>query len=186
MRKRYGPDYDPNVFKRWENDGLIEKLRNGLYRNRSVPLKGDLDRFIVAGMMYSPSYISLHSAFRYYNFIPENVIETTSVTTRKTKAFRNHRGRFSFRKIDARLYWGADMIEWNGGLFSMARPEKCLLDMAYLEPQFSDPDWIEGMRFDGEEIVHHIDIDRMMFYSRVINSKVVQERIGLLLEVLEL
>jgi len=186
LRKRYGEGYDPNLFKRWTNEGLIEKMRNGLYRNTGYPFKGELDRFVTAGQLYGPSYISTYSALRHYNLIPEVVYGTTSLTTRKTKTFDTSRGRFQFQKVKRQMFFGFDYYEWNGGLYRIARPEKCLLDLAYLDPNFSDPEWLEEMRFDREELMMQIDIPKMAFYSKVMQSSVLFDRIDLLYKVYEL
>lgn len=186
MRKRYGEHYDPNVFKRWEQAGKIIKLRNGLYRNRAFAFRGSFDRFVVAAHLYEPSYVSLISAFRHYNFIPETVYGTTSVTTRKTKQFQNDRGHFSFKTIKPELFWGFNIVPWNGSFCRLAKPEKCLLDMFYLDARYSDPDWVEEMRFDWEEIFHHLDFDLLAFYEKVFNSKAVSERVDVFLNALHL
>ncbi len=80
LRKRYG-DFDPAIFTRWQEEGKVDKIRDGLYLSGEFELRGDLDRFVIAEELYSPSYISLHSALRYYNFIPETVYQVTSVTS---------------------------------------------------------------------------------------------------------
>lgn len=186
MRKRYGENYDPNIFKRWADEGRVEKLRNGVYLNSNFKFRGELDRFIVARDMYQPSYVSMYSALRHYNFIPEIVYETTSITTRKTNVFENAHGRFRYQSIKPEMFWGYGMVAWNGGYYNMARPEKALLDMAYLEPNFSDRDWLEGMRFDPEELMMALDISLMAFYAKVMKSPVLKDRISLLFETYEL
>ncbi|MEM1324841.1 MAG: hypothetical protein AAGI23_02745 [Bacteroidota bacterium] len=72
LRKRYG-HFDPNVWSRWQEQEQVKKLRNGLYLNEDYNIRGQLDFFAIANRIYSPSYISLISAFRYYNLIPEIV-----------------------------------------------------------------------------------------------------------------
>lgn len=41
----------------------------------------------ISNTLYEPSYISLESALRYYNLIPEGVFLTTAVSTKKTQNF---------------------------------------------------------------------------------------------------
>ena len=57
LRKRYGK-YDPNVFKRWQEEGKVEKIRNGLYLNNDYELHSNTDRYKIAYELYSPSYVS--------------------------------------------------------------------------------------------------------------------------------
>jgi len=184
MRKRYGENYDPNIFKRWADEGRVEKLRNGLYLNKDFNLKGNLDYFIVARDLYEPSYVSMTSALRYYNFIPETVYEITSISTRKTKTFDNELGRFCYQSIKPSLFWGYKTVAWHGGYYNMATPEKALLDLAYLEPNFSDRGWLEEMRFDYDELLTTLDISLMAFYAKVMKSPVLKDRISLLFEIL--
>lgn len=186
MRKRYGENYDPNIFKRWMDEGRVEKLRNGVYLNKKFELKGNLDQFIIARDLYQPSYVSMISALRYYNFIPETVYEVTSITTQKTNSFTNAIGRFSYRSIKPELYWGYKTVPWHGGYYNIASPEKTLLDLAYLEPNFSDREWLEGMRFDAEEMLITLDLSLMAFYAKVMKSPVLKDRISLLIDTFEL
>lgn len=186
LKKRYGENYDPNVFKRWERDERLVKLRNGLYRNTTFPFNGDYDRYVAAARMYEPSYISLTSAFRNYNFIPETVYETTSVTTRKTKVFENAYGRFSYQTMKRELLWGFSVVAWNGGYCRLAHPEKCLLDAFYLDPRYSDRGWVKEMRFDGVEVLAQVDLKRLSFYVHIFKSRVVTDRTELFLDTLEL
>ena len=75
--------FDRNNLTRWCKKGLLLKLRNQYYafpEYRAVP---DFAQY-VANRIYSPSYISLHSALAFYGMIPEEVVQQTSVTTLKT------------------------------------------------------------------------------------------------------
>lgn len=184
MRKRYG-DYDPNVFKRWQKKGLVEKVRNGLYLNGEWDIRGDLDRFLVAQKIYQPSYISLYSALGYYGIIPEYVYDVTCVSTRKTETFEYDRTIYSYRQVNTSYFFGYEPIEWRGEQLYMATKEKALLDLAYLEPNFSDPNWLLEMRFDEEEI-RGLDWVRMLLYRDLIESQTVLNRITLLLETYEI
>lgn len=184
MKKRYGT-FDPNVFKRWVDEGKVRKLRNGLYRNESRPMQGDWDKYLVANALYPPSYVSLISALRFYNFIPETVYSVSSVSTRKTKVFRLGRLGYIFKSIKPSLFFGYTVERWRGDTFCMATPEKAILDLAYYEPQFYDHDWLREMRFDFDAIDTTIDWDRMMKFTARMNSKVVSNRITRLYEVMD-
>lgn len=185
MRKKYGR-FDPNVFKRWEKKGLVEKVRNGLYLNGEWNPFHDVDYYSIANELYDPSYVSLISAARYWNFIPETVYEITSVTTRKSNKFEYRNTRFHYHQVKPELFFGYEYIEWEGMPYRIASPEKTLLDMAYLEPLFSDRDWLEGMRFDPYEINESVDWIEMFLLANEIGSETVFKRIALLLEVYDL
>lgn len=185
MRLRYG-DFDPNVFTRWQRDGKVKKLRNGLYLDAEFESRGEIDRFLLANALYPPSYISLHSALRYYNFIPESVYEVTSITPRKTKSVLLGNTPFSFRNVKSKLFFGFRSYEWRGEVYHIASPEKALLDLAYFYPEFEDANWLEEMRFDVDELEEQLDWSQMWSYGMMIDSKVVYQRIANLLEVYDI
>ena len=181
MRLRYGR-YDPNVFRRWERAGKVRKIRNGLYRTGQREIQGDYDRFVQAKHIYGPSYVSLYSALRLYNFIPEAVYRVTSITTRKTNSLRVGNTSYDYQTVKPELFFGYRTEHWKGSTFYLATPEKALLDLAYLEPDFSDREWIRGMRFDYEEMQELLDWSTMFLYADQIDSRVMKLRITLLLE----
>ncbi|MEO0789474.1 MAG: hypothetical protein AAFY36_12465 [Bacteroidota bacterium] len=185
LRKRYGK-YDPNVFKRWQEQGKVEKIRNGLYLSSSFEHYSEVDTFKIANRLYEPSYISLLTALSHYGFIPEYVVEFQSISTRKSNKFLYGRDRFSYHKVKPELFFGYTEYHIRGGKYRLAKPEKALLDLAYLEPQFSDSAWLEEMRFDPIELAESIDWSKMFLYSHTFNSKTVDQRIGLLLNVYDL
>jgi predicted transcriptional regulator of viral defense system len=182
IRKRYG-NFSPNIFKHWQDNQLARKLRNGLYLNDAFEVKTTVDEYMIANELYEPSYVSLHSALNYYGLIPEFVIEVISVTTKKTKFIQQGHARYRYHTLKPELFWGYENVPWHGGYYSIAYPEKALLDLAYLEPLFSDRDWIEEMRFDPWGIKEDLNWDRMMLFAYQMKSEVVMKRIALLLEV---
>lgn len=181
IRKRYG-NFSPNTFKYWQDNDLVTKLRNGLYLNTSFEVSSEVDQYVIANELYAPSYVSLHTALNYYSLIPEYVFEVISVTTKKTNMLELGNDRYRYHTIKPGLFWGYETVPWHGHCYNIAYPEKAILDLAYLEPQFSDRDWIEGMRFDAEGI-RELDWDRMHLFACQMESEVVMQRIALLLEV---
>lgn len=184
LRKRYG-SFDPNVFKRWEREGRIRKLRNGLYRNEARPVKGDWDKYLISAAMYPPSYVSLISALRFYNFIPESVYSVSAVSTRKTKVFRVGKLAYIYKSIKPELFFGYTVEKWHGEVFCLATPEKAILDFAYYHPEFRDHAWLEEMRFDYEAINDTIDWDKMMKFTARMNSRAVSLRLTSLYELMD-
>ena len=181
LRKRYG-NFSPNLFKSWQDRDLVRKLRNGLYVNNAFEVRTRVDKFAIANELYTPSYVSLHTALSYYGLIPEYVIEVISVSTKKTKHLVQDGTRYRYHTIKPELFWGYENVPWRGTMYSVAYPEKALLDLAYLEPQFSDRDWVEEMRFDRWGIMEDLNWDRMMIFSHLMKSEVVMQRITVLLD----
>jgi predicted transcriptional regulator of viral defense system len=166
LRKRYG-DFDPNIWSLWEQQGRIIKLRNGLYMKGDHQLHGSWDAFSIAYQLYTPSYVSLWSAFRLYNLIPESVFEITSVSTREAKEFFVGYSFHSFRKIQASHFFGYKIEKWRGNHFAIAYLEKAILDMAHLIEDFTDAGYVEEMRFDEDVLNEDVSWDRMEKYLRL-------------------
>lgn len=186
MRVRYGDGYNPNVFKYWVDKGDLSKVRNGLYLREAFKVYSEVDRFMISNHLYSPSYVTLHSALHYYSLIPEQVYETTAVTTRKTKTFQCQERQYRFRTMKPSLFFGYEAVPWRGYTYLIAHPEKAILDLAYLEPLFSDRDWLEEMRFDYWGLKDDIDWDRMDHYLQRFDSNTISSRIELMKNTYEL
>jgi hypothetical protein len=60
--------------------------------------------FLLANHLYGPSYVSLDAALSYWELIPEQVFEITSVTTRNTRQFVSAAGRFTYRHMPSPWY----------------------------------------------------------------------------------
>lgn len=185
LRLRYGR-FDPNVFTRWQRQGKVEKIRNGLYLDTRFEIRGDADRFMIANRLYAPSYVSLWSAFRYYNFIPEEVFMVTSITSRKSTEFSFHRTVFNYRTVRPELFFGCAVVPWREGYYRIATPEKAILDLAYLEPRFSDAGWLEELRMDEFELAELLNTERLLRYTERYASPTLTERIQLFLKIYSL
>ena len=179
VRLRAGREIDPNLFTRWQREGRVRKLRNGLYLNAEVRLRGPADHFLVANRLYEPSYVSLHAALHYWGLIPEAVFEVTSVSTRKTAMFRVGGVRYSYRQIAPAMLFGYDVAEWRGSSLYVAHAEKALIDYAYFHAEMDDPDYVYEMRFD-ESVLAELDWGRMERYLRWADSPALTRRIDLL------
>ena len=122
------PGFDRNALTRWQKKGYLQKIRRGYYRLTGQPISGDADLFFIANRIYSPSYVSLESAWRWYDFIPEGVFTITSVSTLKTAAFATPLGHFSYRRLKPDLFWGYRLEEYGSFRFKIADPAKAILD----------------------------------------------------------
>ena len=107
-------DFDRSNLTRWCRKGLLVKLRNEYYAFPEFKQAPDAARF-VANRIYSPSYISLHSALSFYGMIPEEVVQITSVTTLKTAKFQNTFGTFHYQNLKTNLYFGYEIKTLPGG-----------------------------------------------------------------------
>ncbi|GJM32383.1 MAG: hypothetical protein DHS20C18_13840 [Saprospiraceae bacterium] len=170
------PGFDRNALTRWQKKGYLQKIRRGFYRLTNWPLKGDSDFFFIANRIYSPSYVSLQSALRWYDFIPEGVFMVTSISTLKTIQFSTPMGSFSYRSIKPNLFWGYQLEQYGDFRIKMADPAKALLDLLYLHPQLDSPDHFYELRlnmFELQEKLNLHDFERYLdhFASPALRSR---------------
>lgn len=171
------PGFDRNALTRWQRKGYIEKLRQGFYRISSHELSSDADLFQVANRIYPPSYVSMESALRWYDFIPEGVFTTTSVSTRKTVYFHTPLGAFRYQNLKNALFFGYHMQEHSGQYFKIAEPEKALLDYLYLHPHVNHTDDFHELRLNVFEINEQIDRKKMRQYLSLFASNALTARV---------
>ncbi len=107
-----------------------------------------MERWAVANKIHAPSYISLQTALSYYGFIPEGVFHITSVTNRNTANFELDSMRYSYHNIKFSWFFGYQVLEQDEIAVRMATPEKTILDLLYLNPQFKNPQDFEALRLD--------------------------------------
>lgn len=159
----------------WQDKGYILKLRNTWYTFPDV-LKTEADLFFLANRLQKPSYVSLETALRYYNWIPESVFSITSVTTVKPAEWSTPLGHFVYRSIKPALFFGYQTIENRGVAFNIADPEKTLLDLLYFNPSLVEVADFEGLRLNREEIAERVDLSRLNNYLSLIASARLEKR----------
>ena len=115
---------------RYVRQGLLLRLKKNLYVLRDVwKAASQEDKFRLANLGQSPSYISLMSALDYYEIstqVQRDFFE--SVAVKRTKEIQINGSVFRYSKINENLYFG--FKKENG--FFIATPEKALLDAFYL------------------------------------------------------
>lgn len=179
-------DFDRNNLTRWCKKGLLEKLRNQYYAFPDYHQMPDFARY-VANRIYSPSYISLHSALSFYGMIPEEVVQLTSVTTLKTAKFNNSFGTFHYQNVKTNLFFGYEIkLMQNGrGLF-FATPEKALIDLLYLNSYYKTEQDMEELRLDEDFMHDEFNNDRLVNYLARIGNKSLEMRAKTLMKVYDL
>ncbi len=167
--KRF-PDFNSHRLSDWQNKGYIQKVINRFYTWPNK-LLDETHLAFIANRIYTPSYISLKSALRWYNFIPEGVFQQFSVTTRKTKDFVTPIGDFRYKNVNPKLFFGYYPTKPERGGFLIAEPEKAVLDTFYLYPDIKDLPDIEGLRFNYDEINALCSVEKLKAYSGIFNNK---------------
>ncbi|MDZ4703109.1 MAG: hypothetical protein SH848_04230 [Saprospiraceae bacterium] len=126
--------------------------------------------------LHKPSYVSLETALRYYNFIPESVFSITSITTAKPAEWHTPVGHFVYHSVQPRLFFGYQPVEKQHLTFNMADPEKTLLDLLYFNPSLIETPDLEGLRLNQEEITGQLNLARLNNYLTLISSPTLEKR----------
>lgn len=178
--EKHFPGFDPNALTRWQKKGYVEKLRNGFYRLTQFPISGEADLYFIANRIYPPSYVSLHSALRWYDFIPEGVFTITSISTKKTQIFKTPEGVFSYKNIRKNLFFGYHLERVGRYRFKIACPEKTLLDLLYLSPHLKSEDDFFELRLNTVEMMEKINWKAFNHYLSLFRSKALNKRVSIL------
>ena len=140
---------------RWVKDGKIIRLHKGLYTLAEPYRKVIPEPFLIANRLKQASYVSLHSALSWYGMIPEFVPVVASITTGRPQTIETPLGRFEFRHVSKKNFWGYKQVELKFGQTAfVACPEKALLDLIYFTPGSDTMDFIEELRLQNFEQIN--------------------------------
>lgn len=187
----YFPTFDRNNLTRWTKKGLLLRLRQEWYAFPELLQRPDFARFI-AGRIYRPSYISLHTALSIYGMIPEAISSITSVSTLKTARFENAFGQYAYQKVKPELYFGYKpvMLPVNTAIINapqqawmLAHPEKALLDLLYLYPFYDSEEDLEQLRLDEDFMTGELDLKRLSEYQERMDNKALDARVRKLFKI---
>lgn len=164
-----------NQLVQWQKEGKVHQLRRGIYTLNDSQRRLPLPRFLIANILYPPSYISLEAALSFFGLIPERVTQIASVTTRKTAHFKNVYGSFYFHNMKASRFFGFDTITQPEGFpILMARPEKAILDKIYFDTAFKAEAgyFLDSLRLQHFETlnVRHLEQYAKRFHSKKIKQ----------------
>lgn len=113
-----------------EHSGKLLRLKRGLYVVNPQWSEKRLNLELVANHIYSPSYISLQTALRWYGLIPERVFRIQSMTVKHSRRFENSLGVFDYTCVPRNYFHiGIRQEQTEDGSFIIARPEKALCDL---------------------------------------------------------
>ena len=107
-------------------------------------------------------------------------IQITSVSTRKTILFDTQYGVFSYRSIKKNIYFGYKIFENNSRSFSLATPEKAILDYLYLHSEITSVEDLEGLRFNIDLINSIIDKGKLNTYLSQYDNLELKNRCNIL------
>ncbi|GAB4235468.1 MAG: hypothetical protein Tsb0034_09590 [Ekhidna sp.] len=184
IRKSF-TDFDSRRLVEWQQKGYILKVINRWYLFADVEVDDNMKLWI-ANRIYQPSYVSLESALFYYNLIPEAVYSITSLTSNKTISFDTSVGNYVYRHIKPTVFFGYQVIEWQGFPIRMAELEKVLLDYLYLNTNINSEQDLEGLRFNTDDLKEKLSVEKFNDYLALFDSKALTTRATSLLNYLDL
>jgi len=115
---------------RLEHEGQLIHLKSGLYVASPEASRMALSTELIANHIYTPSYVSLSTALRYYGLIPEMVYLTQSVTIKRGHLFSTPIGNFSYTQVSRESFSiGVRCEQCENYSFLIATPERALCDL---------------------------------------------------------
>jgi len=182
--KKVFSEFSYRQLDRWEKKGYLKKIKRGFYCFESQIFDRNF-LFLTANKIYSPSYVSLEVALSFYDLIPEEIFQITSVSTKKTVGFQTPVGSFRYRHIKPSLYWGYRLVDFDSQKILVADPEKAVLDYLYLHPSLKSPEDFEEMRINIDEFKSQINIEKFKKYLISFENKQLLKRAKIFLTTIE-
>ena len=180
--RKIDPDFHRPQLSDWISREYIKPLAGGYYVLADSQVNESL-LFMLANLIYEPSYISRESALAHYLVIPESVLGVTSTSSRKTRQYDTQWGVFSYRSIKPELMFGYQVIEKGQNIkFKIAKLEKAILDYLYWNPDLRNEEDLAGLRWNSDLITSLNDNSLFWKYLRIFNSKVLDRRVKILMK----
>lgn len=179
----YFPDFNSDNLLSWQKKGYIIKLRRGWYCFSDFTKVPEYN-FLVANNIYAPSYISHQEALLFYGLIPEHIVDSTSITTRKTSVFKVQGKVFKYYSVHPRFFFGYEMKEMIvNGLkrnFIIVDREKAILDLLYIYDFYKTEQDIEDIRFNEAVLENDINWNRMEAYLKRFDIKILEKKVRMI------
>ena len=119
-----------------EQKEYVIRLKRGLYVVNPEVSRVPLSLELIANQLYTPSYVSMSSALRYYGLIPETVYTMQSMTVKHSRSFDTPVGHFDYTCMNREAFHiGVTIINKQTYTFLMASPEKALCDLIANSPK---------------------------------------------------
>ena len=161
----------------WQDKGYIRKVIKGYYIFSDLEID-EKALFEIANRIYEPSYVSFEMALSRYGLIPESVYSITSVSTRRTRAFRTKIANFLYKTVRPGLFFGYVISGEGGKRYKIASCEKALLDYFYLNPSIKKRADFEGMRINRDLFRRTVDKKKFLEYLKRFNNKALAKRVS--------
>lgn len=153
--------------------GNYFKINRGLYETNK-----NVEPFLLAAYIKSPSYLSFEYALSYYGIIPETVYTYTSATCleKHTYKYENVFGRYSYHDVPKEAFAKDVMhIEKDGYAYNIASKEKSLCDLLAIRPPLNTKQGLFSYLFDSlridEDMFQQMDYDKLIALSKLYKRK---------------
>jgi predicted transcriptional regulator of viral defense system len=156
---------------RYTKKGILVRLKRDLYvlPNR-LPVLSESERFSLANIIQTPSYVSLTTALSYYGISTQQQQSfVESVTLKRTKSVSVEGLKFTYTRIKNIFYGGFEKLED----FFIATPEKALADAVYLTSlgrytcDFFAIDFLSFNREKVQELIEKTNRTTRAFWERL-------------------
>jgi len=92
--------------------------------------------------------------------------------------FNNLLGHYTYQTIQPDLFFGYEMKQMlDGRTYAMATPEKAILDLLYLYPEYQTVNDMLELRLDEDFLHDDLDTARLSEYAQRMNSKALSARL---------
>jgi len=155
---------------------LIKGLYVSSYYLDLIKAKGKTEDYLeyLAGVVRSPSYLSLEYALSKYGLIPEAVFAITSITTKSTRSYQSALTSFYYRNLKTELFIGFIEKKFEKQTIKIAMPAKALFDYLYLKKFSSLAEMKSYLLSDGRinwAVLNKSDRKEFSKYTRLSASK---------------
>lgn len=137
--------------------GLIVRVKKGFYV-LGPAFHRPFSKYVLANMLYGPSYVSGLSALSFYHMIPERVEIVMSTTSTRNKMFKTPVGNFSYKYLSIEKYRLSTVaLDLNDNkTILIATPEKALIEtmlpVKSLKSIEDVREWLLSMRIDADSL----------------------------------
>jgi len=183
------PGFNSDSLLHWQKKRYIIRIRNKWYCFTEFTTVPDF-HYLVANTIYAPSYISHQEALLFYGLVPENIVDSISVTTKKTASFNFLNRTYKYYSIHQKYFFGYGFkeMQFNGisRNFLIADKEKAILDFLYLYDFYNTEQDISEIRFNEIVLGDEVDWKKMDHYLERFNNNGLDKKVSLIKKIYQL
>jgi len=183
------PDFNTDNLLHWQKKGYIIKLRNKWYCFKEFTNIPDYN-FLLANSIYAPSYISHQEALLFYGLIPEHIVDSVSITTKKTSEFIVLQRVYKYYSVKPEYFFGYRLLEMKVNdlkrNFMIADREKAILDLLYIYDFYKTEQDMEDLRLNDSVLENEVDWNKMNNYLDRFKIQTLDKKIRMIQKVYDI